>query len=310
MTRRSPRWRALLAVAALAVATWSLVPFAWYFLTSLTLPGHIPRQLRLPDLVTLRSYGAVLVGGEFVPVGAKFSIVPNVVNSFTVALLTVGFCLGLSVGAAYVFSRFRSRLLRIGFDSLLVVRMTPGVVLAVPLFLLMTRYRLVDTHLGLALVHTLLSLPLAVWLLKGFFDTIPVELEEAAWIDGATLLGGLRRVVLPLAAPGVAVTACFVFLASYIEFLFALILSRGTVNTLPLAIAAYKSEHQTFYNEMAAASFLSMLPLAIFFYVVGRYTVEWNQVMAATLLATLPVAVVFAALQRYLVQGLTLGSVK
>lgn len=79
--------------------------------------------------------------------------------------------------------------------------------------------------------------------------------------------------VLPLAAPGVAVTACFVFLASYIEFLFALILSRGAVNTLPLAIAAYKSEHQTFYNEMAAASFLSMLPLALFFYLVGRYMV-------------------------------------
>lgn len=273
MTRRSPRWRAFLVAAALAVATWSLFPFAWYFLTSLTIPGHIPRRLALPDVVTLRSYGAVLVGGDFVEVGAKFSIVPNVVNSFAVSLLAVTFCLGLSVGAAYAFSRFRSRLLRVGFDSLLVVRMTPGVTLAVPVFLLMTRYRLVDTHLGLALVHTLLSLPLAVWLLKGFFDTIPVELEEAAWIDGATLLGGLWRVVLPLAAPGVAVTACFVFLASYIEFLFALILSRGTVNTLPLAIAAYKSEHQTFYNEMAAASFLSMLPLALFFYLVGRYMV-------------------------------------
>jgi len=273
VTRRSPAWRALLVAAALVVATWSLFPFAWYFLTSITIPGHIPRRLTLPDVVTLRSYGAVLVGGDFVEVGAKFSIVPNVLNSFAVSLMAVTLCLTLSVGAAYAFSRVRSRLLRVAFDSLLVVRMTPGVVLAVPVFLLMSRYRLVDTHVGLALVHTLLSLPLAVWLLKGFFDTIPVELEEAAWIDGATLLGGLRRVVLPLAAPGVAVTACFVFLASYIEFLFALILSRGTINTLPLAIAAYKSEHQTFYNEMAAASFLSMLPLALFFYLVGRYMV-------------------------------------
>ena len=273
MTRRSPLWRAFLAAAGLAVAAWSLFPFAWYLLTSLTLPGHIPRRLTLPDVVTLRSYGAVLAGGDFVEVGAKFSIVPNLVNSFAVSLMAVTLCLALSVGAAYAFSRFRSPLLRAAFNSLLVVRMTPGVSLAVPIFLLMARYRLVDTHLGLALVHTLLSLPLAVWLLKGFFDTIPVELEEAAWIDGATLVGGLRRVVLPLAAPGVAVTACFVFLASYIEFLFALILSRGTVNTLPLAIAAYKSEHQTFYNEMAAASFLSMLPLALFFSLVGRYMV-------------------------------------
>jgi multiple sugar transport system permease protein len=115
---------------------------------------------------------------------------------------------------------------------------------------------------------------LAIWLLKGFFDTIPVDLEEQAAIDGATLLVTLRKIVLPLAAPGVAVTACFVFLASYIEFMFALILSRGGINTLPLAIAGYKSEHHVFYNEMAAASFISMVPLALFFYWVGRYMVS------------------------------------
>jgi multiple sugar transport system permease protein len=260
-------------LAALGVIAWSLFPFLWYLLVSLTIPGHIPRRLAIPDLLTLRSYGAVLVGGDFVEVGAKFSILPNVLNSFIVAGLTVLLCLGISVGAAYVFSRFRSRALRIGFNSLLLIRMTPGVSLAVPIFLLMARYKLVDTHIGLAMVHTLLSLPLASWLMKGFFDTIPVELEEQAYLDGASLLVALRRIILPLAAPGVAVTACFIFLASYIEFMFALILSRGTINTLPLAIAAYKSEHQAFYNEMAAASFISMIPLALFFSFAGRYMV-------------------------------------
>lgn len=271
--RRAVR-RAVLAGLVGLVAVWSLFPFAWYFLVSLTLPGYIPRSFAMPGVLTLRSYGAVLFGGDFVEVGAKFSIVPNVVNSFKVALLTVVLCLGLSVGAAYVFSRFRSRTLRLGFNSLLVIRMTPGVSLAVPIFLLMTRYRLVNTHVGLAFVHTLLSMPLAIWLMKGFFDTIPDELEEQAYIDGATLLVALRKIILPLAAPGVAVTACFVFLASYIEFMFALILSRGAINTLPLAIAGYKSEHQVFYNEMAAASFISMIPLALFFYLVGRYMVS------------------------------------
>jgi len=188
--------------------------------------------------------------------------------------MTVALCLALSVGAAYVFSRFRARALRVAFNGLLIVRMTPGVSLAVPIFLMMTQYRLVNTHVGLALVHTLLSLPLAIWLMKGFFDTIPPELEEAAAIDGASLLVALRRIVLPLAAPGVAVTACFVFLASYVEFMFALILSRGGINTLPLAIAGYKSEHQVFYNEMAAASFISMIPLALFFFFVGRSMVS------------------------------------
>jgi multiple sugar transport system permease protein len=248
-------------------------PFAWYFLVSLTTPGNIPRRFELPDVLTLRSYGAVIFGGDFVEVGARFSVVPNILNSFTVALLTVGLCLVISTGAAYVFSRFRSPTLSTAFNGLLIVRMTPGVSLAVPIFLMMSGYGLVDTYLGLSLVHTLLSLPLAIWLLTGFFDTIPVELEEAARIDGASLAGTLRHIVLPLAAPGIAVTACFIFLASYIEFMFALILSRGSINTLPLAIAAYKSEHQTFYNEMAAASFISMIPLALFFYVAGRHMV-------------------------------------
>jgi len=271
---RSLGWRLLLLALMGLVSLWSLFPFLWYFLVSLALPGSIPRSLSLPSTLSLRTYAAVLLGGGYLEAGTNLSILPNIVNSLKVAGLAVGLSLGLSVGAAYVFSRFRASGLRLGFNALLVVRMTPGVSLAVPIFLMMTRYRLVNTHIGLALVHTLLALPLAVWLMKGFFDTIPVELEEAAAIDGATLLLALRKVILPLAAPGLAVTACFVFLGSYIEYMFALILSRGAINTLPLAIAGYKSEHHVFYNEMAAASFLSMIPLMLFFYLLGRYMVS------------------------------------
>ncbi|MBL8701116.1 MAG: carbohydrate ABC transporter permease [Alphaproteobacteria bacterium] len=271
--RASPAVRALLALAALGVVLWSAFPFVWYLLVSLTTPGHIPRRFEIPDVVTLRTYGAVIFGGDFVEVGAKFSIVPNIASSFLVSGMTVALCVGMSFGAAYAFSRFRARGLAFAFNALLLIRMTPAVSLAVPIFLMMTEYRLLDTHAGLSLVHTLLSLPLAIWLMKGFMDTIPVELEEAARIDGASLGQILRHVIAPLAAPGIAVTACFVFLASYIEFMFALILSRGSVNTLPLAIAAYNSEHQTFYNEMAAASFISMIPLALFFAFAGRYMV-------------------------------------
>jgi multiple sugar transport system permease protein len=271
---RSLGWRLLLLALMGLVSLWSLFPFLWYFLVSLALPGSIPRSLSWPSTLSLRTYAAVLLGGGYLEAGTNLSILPNIVNSLKVAGLAVGLSLGLSVGAAYVFSRFRASGLRLGFNALLVVRMTPGVSLAVPIFLMMTRYRLVNTHIGLALVHTLLALPLAVWLMKGFFDTIPVELEEAAAIDGASLLLALRKVVLPLAAPGLAVTACFVFLASYIEYMFALILSRGAINTLPLAIAGYKSEHHVFYNEMAAASFISMIPLMLFFYLLGRYMVS------------------------------------
>ncbi|MCK6452692.1 MAG: carbohydrate ABC transporter permease [Alphaproteobacteria bacterium] len=265
--------RAMLLLGCAVVATWTVFPFAWYLLVSLTTPGHIPRRFEIPDVLTLRSYGAVLFGGDFVEVGAKFSVLPNIVNSLIVASLAVAISISVSFGSAYVFSRRRSRLLTIAFNGLLLIRMTPAVSLAVPIFLMMSGYGLLDTHIGLALVHAMLSMPLSIWLIKGFIDGIPVEVEEAAYIDGASFVQVLRHVVVPLAAPGVAVTACFVFLASYIEFMFALIMSRGTADTLPLAIAGYHSEHQTFYNEMAAASFISMIPLALFFYLAGRYMV-------------------------------------
>lgn len=263
----------LLAIAAL-VALWTLFPFAWYFLVSLTTPGNIPRSLEFPDVVTLQSYYAALFGGGTEGITANYSIIPNIVNSFIVAGLTVANCTILGFGAAYVFSRGRSKALQVLFNALLVIRMTPAVSLAVPIFLMIGAYGLTDTRLGLSLVHTMLSLPLAIWLLKGFIDGIPQELEEAAIIDGASVLQILRHIILPLSAPGIAVAACFVFLASYIEFMFATILSRGTADTLPIAIAGYNSEHQTFYNEMAAASFMSMIPLFIFFYLAGRYMVR------------------------------------
>ena len=263
-----------LIVAASLVVIWTLFPFIWYFLVSLTVPGYIPRRLEIPDVLTLRSYGAVLFGGDFASVGAKFSILPNILNSFIVASFTVLLCLIISTGAAYGFSRYKFRGRRILFNSLLVIRMTPGISLAVPIFLMMAAYKLIDTHIGLSMVYTVLAMPMAIWLMKGFFDTIPIEIEEAASIDGASRFTTVWRIVLPLTAPGIAVTSCFLFLSSYIEFMFALILSRGNINTLPLGIASYQSEHQTFFNEMAAASFISMIPLAIFFYLVGRYMVS------------------------------------
>lgn len=267
-------YRMGLLIAATLVAAWSLFPFLWYFLVSMTTPGHIPTGLHLPDTLSFASYRAALFGGGQGMVSANFSIVPNIFNSFAVAGLTVLFCTALSFGAAYVFSRNTSRGLALLFGALLIIRMTPAVSLAVPIYLMINSYGLSDTHLGLALVHTLLSLPLAIWLLKGFIDGIPVEIEDAAFIDGASFPQLLRHVILPLAAPGIAVTACFVFLASYIEFMFASILTRGNANTLPIAIAAYKSDHQTFYNEMAAASFMSMVPLFVFFYFAGRHMVR------------------------------------
>jgi multiple sugar transport system permease protein len=143
---------------------------------------------------------------------------------------------------------------------------------------------LVDTRVGVVLIYGAFNIAFAVWMLSSYFATIPLDLEEAAWIDGCNRPRAVLSIFLPVAVPAIAVTGIVTFVASWNEFTVALTMLRDPAKfTLTLRVVNL---------------------------VVGRYTVEWNQVMAATLLATLPVAIVFAALQRYLVQGLTLGAVK
>ena len=143
--------------------------------------------------------------------------------------------------------------------------------------------RLITTYPGLVLPYLTFAMPLAVWLLVGFFRQLPAELEEAAMVDGATRLQTLRQVVLPIAAPGLAATAILTFLYSWNEFLFALSFTLGPERqTVPVAIALFR----------------------------GRYQVPWGQILAGSIVATLPVAVVVLAFQRRIVQGLTAGAVK
>ena len=148
----------------------------------------------------------------------------------------------------------------------------------------MAALALVDKLWALILAYTAFNLAFAVWMLQAYFGTIPKELEEAARLDGASTFQRLRLVLLPLALPALGVTAIFVFLYCWNEFVLALTLLRSTQNFT--------------------------LTLQIFSLVGGRYTIEWDHVMAATLLASAPVAIVFASLQRYLLRGLALGAIK
>ena len=162
--------------------------------------------------------------------------------------------------------------------------MLSPVVLVLGIFRLMATLGLVDQLWALVLVYTAFNLAFAIWMLQAYFGTIPIELEEAARLDGASTFQRLRLILLPLTLPALGVTAIFVFLYSWNEFVLALTLLRST---------------QKF-----------TLTLQIFSLVGGRYSVEWDHVMASTLLASAPVAVVFASLQRYLVRGLALGAIK
>lgn len=207
----------------------------------------------------------------------------QLLNSVAVSVLTTLFGITVACTAAYAFSRFRFVGRRSGLFLFLVSQMFPGILMMVPLYVIMQKLRLLDTIVGLVLVYSITSVPFSVWMLKGYFDTIPRDLEEAAIVDGASIPRVFWTVVLPLSAPAVAVTALFSFMTAWNEFVLAYtFLSRETAFTLPVTIRNY----------------------------VGEHTVQWGYFAAASILVSLPVMALFYALQRYLVSGLTAGGVK
>jgi multiple sugar transport system permease protein len=200
---------------------FSTLPVFWLFLTSLKPEGEIVRKpIRyLPDRITFEHYAGIWHQSAF----------PNLLlNSAITTGLTVAICLVTGTIAAYAFSRCtfpgRSELLA----AHLVVGMFPAILMIIPLFVLIREVGLLDTSLGLALAYTSFLLPLFVWIMKGFFDAAPPELENAARIDGCTRIGAMARVVFPVARNGVLATTVFVAIASWNEFLFALMLTTSS----------------------------------------------------------------------------------
>jgi multiple sugar transport system permease protein len=205
-------------------------------------------------------------------------------NSTLISLGSTLLVLILSVPAAYAMARTNFAAKQPFRQFLLATQMLSPILVVLGIFHLVVSIGLVDNKFALILIYAAFNIAFAVWMLQSYFASIPVELEEAALIDGCTRWRAIVSIFVPLAAPAMVVTAIFTFINSWNEFVVALTLLRSQNNFT--------------------------LPLRIFSLVGGRYTVEWNQVMAATLLATLPVAIVFSWLQRYLVRGLTVGAVK
>lgn len=148
--------------------------------------------------------------------------------------------------------------------------MLPSAGIVIPIFVLWARYKILNTIFGLSLAHLVTAIPMAVWLMKGFFDQVPFEVEESAFVDGASRLTTLFRITLPMALPGVAVTALMVFFGSYIELFFAVIL-MGINKPLPAYIASFVTEHRMFWQEMMASSILSMIPMLVYFSLLQKY---------------------------------------
>ena len=276
--RRSRLARLLVYAALICAVVAALAPVYWMLTISLKTEADQfaspPRWLSFSP--TLAHYADAFLSRSFGQYLATSAIVA--------VLSTLG-SVTLGTFAAYALARFRwpAKLDRRLSLWILSTRMFPPIVSAVPLFLMMRDLRLLNTLAALVMVYTAFNLPFVVWMMRGFFQELPRELEEAAMMDGDSRLGALRRIILPLVVPGLAATAVFCLIMSWNEFLLALVLTQtDAAMTLPVGIAGR----------------------------VTQYEIKWGVMSAAGVVAMLPILIFAMAVQRYLVRGLSLGAVK
>lgn len=254
-----------------------LFPFLWMVDTALK-----PTEEILSDAPTLLIRAPTLSHFSDVLLRSPFLVYFR--NSVVVALASTVVTLVVSIFASYALSRWSHLgIARLVGGALVVSQMIPGVLLLVPLYVLMQRLGLLSTYASLIIVYCTFMVPLVVFMLKGFFDTIPRELEEAAEMDGCTPVGFIWRILLPISAPGLLATGVFAFVTAWNEFMFGYVLINDDARrTLTPGIMLFKGSHVT----------------------------DWGSLMAASVLAVLPVGLCFVYLQRFMVEGLASGAVK
>jgi multiple sugar transport system permease protein len=256
---------ALIRVALVVFVLWTLAPVAWMVVSSLlnqVALTSVPPDLS-PGAFTLDNYRGVLTTGG--------SLVPAFRNSLVISFLTTGIALTLGSAAAYAIARLGVP----GGDKIallaLATQMFPGIVIIIPLFIVLSRLGLIDTYAGLVVVYLSFVLPIVIWVLKGFFESIPPELEKAAAIDGASTWQTFTRIVLPISLPPLFATGIFAFIESWNEFMFAIILTRLHTKTVPIAISEFAGQYQTAVGQMVAAAALASVPVILLAMIFRRY---------------------------------------
>lgn len=277
-SRRSQRMANVATYAvALAFAGFAILPLLWMLITSLKPESDIVTSagvVYVPSYLTFEHYVAVWQQSDF----------PGLLwNSLVTTTITVAICLLAGTLTAYAFARYAFPFRRQLLLSLLVIRMFPAVMIVIPLFIILRNLGLLDTRAGLALAYASFLLPVFVWLLKGFFDGLPDDLEEAARIDGSTRLGALWHIVLPLVRNGILAATIFVAIGAWNEFLFALMLTTSAGSrTWPVGLQL----------------------------MVGEFQLPWGMLAAGGIMSIIPVVILFALVQRSMVKGLTEGALK
>lgn len=257
------------------ILLFALVPWGWMVLSSFRPEAdltHSPLQL-MPNVLTLANHIELL---------ARTSFAENLRDSLIVAVGAVTLGLLLSLPAAYAFSRFRFRGRNTLMVQFLAINMFPVVMLILPLFVLFRQLGLLDTYFALIAGHATFTLPFAIWLMTSYVDNIPAELDQAAMIDGATRWQVMWLVILPLTLPGLVAVGIYLFIASWNEYLFALMLAGSHVRTVTVALQSFIGENQ----------------------------IQWGLLMAGGTLVAMPATILFLLTQGRLVGGLTGGAVK
>ncbi len=267
--------RRLLAlhIPMLLIVLFALAPYGWMFLTSITSTSDMDRMSVIVANPTFDHYTKLFT---------RVNFAGNMLSSFIVACGVVVAGLALSVTSSYAFSRFRFFGKSYLMKQFLVVNMFPVVLLIIPLFIIMRRLGLIDTYLGVIIAHSTFAIPFATWMMTGYMNAIPRDLDEAALIDGCTRTGTLFRVLLPLCMPGIVATGIYLFITSWNEYLYASTLAGGQLKTITVAIQS----------------------------LIGEYEIEWGLLTAGGFIGSLPATVLFLVVQRRLVGGMTQGAVK
>lgn len=280
MQKRKRKQRVLqrlltLHIPLLLIVGFALAPYVWTFITSLTPEEDL-------YLSEFRYFPEKPTAVNYVRLFSRIDYGRNILDSLIVASCTMLFGLSITVPASYSFSRYRFPGRTLLLAQFLVINMFPVVLLLVPLFILMRILGLMDTHLALIIAYSTFTIPFSTWMLTGFFNAIPRELDEAAQIDGCNRFTTLLRVVLPVALPGISATGIYIFITAWNEFIYAAILTGSTVRTIPIALQN----------------------------MIGEFKIAWGLLTAGGVVSAIPVIVLFFFIQRQLIHGMTAGAVK